>query len=110
MVAALYTLKVNSDGSQHTDYPDGDKGGAVPGLVAPDSLSLANWTQTSVDISWGYSSSGHTGFELQGWITDESTAWIPIAAGGGPTLRFFHAAGLPSGKHLGFRIRATDEV
>lgn len=106
MATAVYTLQINNDGSQHTGYPNGDKGVA---LVAPDSLTASNPTQTSLDLNWNYNSSGHTGFEIQQWIQNASTAWTTIATVSADT-RFYQAAGLPSGAHVGHRIRASDEI
>ena len=106
MATSTYALAVNYDGSQHTAYKAGDKPG---NMLAPDSLTISNPTETTLDITWNYSSSGHNGFELARWIAGSSDRWTIIATPAAGE-RFYQDSNLPSGTHIGYRIRATDEL
>ena len=103
MADVLYSLRSNADGSQHTKYPDGDKGGV---LAAPDSLVSSSETANAIDLNWNYNGSGHDGFEIQQRIVGISDSWTTVGVQG-PSARFWHAGGLPGSAHIGHRVRAT---
>ena len=102
MVASLYALAVNVDGSQNTSFPGGTKPGEV---IAPDSLATTNQTSSTVDLDWNYSGFGQTGFYLEQSVQGSSIAWemLPDQEA---SARSYQAAGLPGGAHVGFRVRA----
>lgn len=104
MATAVYTLAINEDGTQHTAYPAGDKPGS---LVAPDSLTATNPTTATIDLNWNLNSSGHTGQDVAQWIQGVSTSWEVITSLGANS-RFYQAAGLPAGAHIGHKVRSTN--
>lgn len=103
MVDTTHGLAVSFDGSQNTDYPDGDK----PGTVAkPTNVTASNETTTTIDYMWTYDSSGQTGFDIDRWIVGSSTVWEGRVSVGS-TARFWQMLGAPSGTQIGMRIRAV---
>jgi hypothetical protein len=106
MVASDYTLALNSDGSQHTDYPDGDKsGGTGPGIMPPDSVVASNPTESTIDLTWGYTGANPDYFQVVQWITGTSTQWDTVASMSGAS-RSYTATSLPTEANVGYKIRA----
>ena len=102
-VSSTYVLNVNADGSQHTDYPAGDKEENEVVVDPPTNVTASNPTTSTVDISWAYTGSGHTGF-----IVDQYRGggpWTTVATLSA-TARFFQATGLPGNTQVGHRVRA----
>jgi hypothetical protein len=102
----VYTLIPNADGTQRTNYPDGDYAPPLY-LPAPTNTRLYQITTDSMRLQWDYPSSGTdaTGFEIQRWVTGVSTQW-DAAGTVGPTVRQSAQGGLPETTLVRFRVRA----
>ena len=109
-----YVLLPNVDGTQRTNYPDGDYEPEVPIVLPPPSWAatpITNITQNSMTVSWVYPSSGTDadGFILQRYITGVSTSWTSHPATN-PTpaigARSSVEQGLPHSTLVRFRLAA----
>jgi hypothetical protein len=109
-----YVLLPNVDGTQRTNYPDGDYEPEVPIVLPPPSWEatpITNITQNSMTVNWVYPSSGTDadGFILQRYITGVSTSWTSHPATN-PTpaigARSSVEQGLPHSTLVRFRLAA----
>jgi len=109
-----YVLLPNVDGTQRTNYPDGDYEPEVPIVLPPPSWAatpITNITQSGMTVNWVYPSSGTDadGFILQRYITGVSTSWTSHPATN-PTpaigARSSVEQGLPHSTLVRFRLAA----
>ena len=103
-----YILKPNSDGTQRTNYPDGDY---TPGfnLPPPQWYPITNITQNSMTVNWIFTTQPNDadGFILQRYLVNISTSWTSHPATN-PTpsidARSSVEQGLPADTTVLFRI------
>lgn len=98
---ATYPLKVNSDLSQNTRYPLGNK--PVPEeLFPPTAFAYTDITTTTMAMTWVNTLPG-VGTEIQQWIVNVSVGWDTVATPGDGVTQW-EDDGLPKGSHIGHRI------
>jgi hypothetical protein len=108
----VYTLIPNADGTQRTNYPNGDYAPAL-NLPPPTNPTLTNIGTTQMTLGWSYPSSGTDadGFLIQMWQVGTSASWTDIPAPN-PTppvgARTAQQTGLTPDTEYKFRIAATN--
>jgi len=114
-MAINYVLVTNADGTQRTNYPNGDYTPEVPIVLPPPTwpaTPVTNITPASMTVTWSYPTSGTDadGFILQRYVTGVSTSWTSHPATN-PTpnkvARSSVETGLPANTLVRFRIAAS---
>lgn len=106
MINSNFILSVNSDGSQHSQYEDGDKPGS---LAAPIISAIGDQSQSTLTVGWSYLAIGQTGFEIQRWINGVSSAWTTVTTSPGPDDRTWTDTTLSEGQYVGYRVKALPD-
>lgn len=75
-------------------------------LVVPGDFEVESQSETTVNIAWVNTSTGHTGTKIERALGDGGFSQI---ANVGPTAYTYHDTGLAVGTRYRYRIRATDD-
>jgi hypothetical protein len=111
-MAIVYTLVPNADGTQRTNYPNGDYVPAL-NLPVPQNVTISNVLSNSMRVNWTMPSGvgDADGFIIQMWQDGVSTTWTDVSAPV-PTVsagaRSVTQTGLLPGTRYGWRIAAKN--
>ena len=110
LITTEFVIVPGPDGEQWLSEPDGDRPIGVDPVEPVSNLKVEGTpTTTTIRISWTYSDTNHTRFEVDMFIDNgASTTWSRVATLG-PTERSYTGSNLPPNTRIGFRVRAAND-